>query len=52
MIILDNKYTLGALEGFLHDVWIGESEFEEVLNIMGYNELKYLVELAKKNKNN
>jgi len=43
----DNKHTIGSLEAFLHDVWEGESEFEEVFNIMGYNELKYVVDRAK-----
>lgn len=42
-----DENTLGALEGFLHDVWEGESEFEELFNIMGYNELKYVVDRAK-----
>lgn len=43
----DKDHTIGSLEAFLHDVWEGESEFEEVLNIMGYNELKYVVDRAK-----
>jgi hypothetical protein len=39
-----NKHTLGAIEAFLHDVWEGESQFEEILNIIGYNELNFLVD--------
>jgi len=43
----DKDHTIGSLDAFLHDVWEGESEFEEVLNIMGYNELRYVVDRAK-----
>ena len=44
----ENKHTVGALEAFLHDVREGESEFyNELFSIMGENELRYLVEMAK-----
>lgn len=48
MFVLDNRHTIGALESFLHDVRVGESNLEEELfSVVGYNELKYLVKMAK-----
>lgn len=38
---------VNVIESFLHDVDQGEVEFEELNNVMGYNELKQLVNLAK-----
>jgi hypothetical protein len=43
----ENKYVLGALEAFLHDVREGEMELHELFNIMGENELRYLLKMAK-----
>lgn len=43
----ENKHVLGALEGFLHDVREGEMELHEIFNIMGENELRYLLKMAK-----
>lgn len=36
-----------VIESFLHDVDHGEVEFDELNNVVGYNELKQLVHLAK-----
>ena len=43
----ENKHTLGALEGFLHDVREGEVELNELFNVIGENELRYLLKMAK-----
>lgn len=43
----ENKHTVGALEAFLHDVREGEMELDELFNIMGENELRYLLKMAK-----
>ena len=43
----ENKHTVGALEAFLHDVREGESELIDLFNIIGENELRYLLKMAK-----
>ena len=43
----ENKHTLGALEGFLHDVREGESELIDLFNIIGENELRYIIKNGK-----
>lgn len=40
--------TVGAVEAFLHDMEQGECEYSEIFNVMGVNELTYLVKMAKK----
>ena len=44
----ENKHTVGALGGFLHDLKEGEAELNDLFNIIGENELNYLYKLAKK----
>lgn len=39
--------TISTLDAFLHDVAEGESELTELFNVVGYNELKLMVDRAK-----
>lgn len=46
---MDNEEQIvNVLESFLHDVMEEESTLDEIINVLGYNELKVLLKLAKK----
>ena len=39
-----HKNTVSAIQSFLYDCFVGESEFqEEFFNVAGHNEIKYLI---------